>query len=98
MKQAGFFDFTERQKKLLATRDFLEQVKRIVRWEAFRPVLDAALKRSTRNKGGRPPYDVVLMFRILVLQALYNLSDEQTEYQILDRLSFMGTSNNTDIW
>ncbi len=58
-------------------------------WEAFRPVLDAALKRSLREKGGRPPHDAVLMFRILVLQALYNLSDEQTEYQILDRLSFM---------
>ena len=89
MKQAGFFDFAERQKKLLATRDFLEQVRKIVDWEAFRPVLDAALKRSAREKGGRPPYDAVLMFRVLVLQALYNLSDEQTEYQILDRLSFM---------
>jgi len=89
MKQAGFFDFTERQKKLLATRDFLEQINRIVAWEAFRPVLDAALKRSMREKGGRPPHDAVLMFRVLVLQALYNLSDEQTEYQILDRLSFM---------
>lgn len=89
MKQAGFFDFAERQKKLLATRDFLEQINRIVAWEAFRPVLDAALQRSARGMGGRPPYDSVLMFRVLVLQALYNLSDEQTEYQILDRLSFM---------
>jgi len=89
MKQAGLFDFSERQKKLLATRNFLEQINGIVVWEAFRPVLDAALKRSTREKGGRPPYDAVLMFRVLVLQALYNLSDEQTEYQILDRLSFM---------
>jgi len=89
MKQAGFFDFSERQQKLLATKDFLERVKKIVKWEAFRPELDAALKRSARDKGGRPPYDAVLMFRVLVLQALYNLSDEQTEYQILDRLSFM---------
>jgi len=89
MKQAGFFDYAARQKKLLATRDFLERVKKIVDWEAFRPVLDAALNRSARDKGGRPPFDSLLMFRILVLQALYNLSDEQTEYQILDRLSFM---------
>ena len=89
MAQPSFFDFTERQKKLLKTRNFLEQVNRIVAWEAFRPVLDAALKRSTCEKGGRPPYDAVLMFKVLVLQALYNLSDEQTEYQILDRLSFM---------
>ncbi|MGH6823321.1 MAG: IS5 family transposase [Methylocella sp.] len=89
MRQAGFFDLRERQRKLLATRDFLDRVNRFVAWESFRPVLDKALKRSTGGKGGRPPFDAVLMFKVLVLQALYNLSDEQTEYQILDRQSFM---------
>ena len=89
MKQPGFFDRSARRKKLLATRDFLDRVKRFVNFEAFRPLLDRALMRSTGGKGGRPPYDAVLMFKILVLQALYNLSDEQTEYQILDRQSFM---------
>jgi|SRR5271157_65253 len=89
MKQPGFFDVSERQKKLLKTRDFLERVNRIVAWESFRPVLDDALKRKDRVKGGRPAYDAVLMFKVLVLQALYNLSDEQTEYQILDRTSFL---------
>ena len=89
MCQFGFFDFSARRQKLLKTRDFLDQINKIVHWEAFRPVLNEALQRSSREKGGRPPYDVVLMFRVLVLQALYNLSDEQTEYQILDRLSFM---------
>jgi IS5 family transposase len=49
----------------------------------------AALARSDRSRGGRPPYDAVLMFRILVLQALYSLSDEQAEFQLRDRLSFM---------
>lgn len=39
--------------------------------------------------GERPPFDAVLIFKILVLQALYNLSDDQTEYQIRNRLSFM---------
>ena len=89
MRQAGFFDLRDRQKKLLATRDFLDRVNRFVAWESFRPVLDKALKRSTGDKGGRPPFDAVSMFKVLVLQALYNLSDEQTEYQILDRQSFM---------
>lgn len=89
MKQPGFFDLSERQKKLGKTRDFLERVNRFVAWEAFRPTLDEALNRKKHDKGGRPPYDAVLMFKVLVLQALYNLSDEQTEYQILDRLSFM---------
>jgi IS5 family transposase len=89
MKQPGVFDLSERQKKLGKTRDFLERVNRCVAWEAFRPMLDRALHRKKHDKGGRPAYDAVLMFKVLVLQALYNLSDEQTEYQILDRLSFM---------
>ena len=61
----------------------------MVDFEIFRPVLDATLVRSDRSRGGRPPYDAVLMFRILVLQALYSLSDEQAEFQLRDRLSFM---------
>jgi IS5 family transposase len=52
-------------------------------------LLIKALKRSSGAKAGRPAHDAVLMFKVLVLQALYNLSDEQTEYQILDRLSVM---------
>ncbi len=88
-KQPGFFDLLNRQTKLLKAKDFLERVNRYVTWESFRPLLDAALGRKSLDNGGRPPHDAVLMFKILVLQALYNLSDEQTEYQILDRLSFM---------
>jgi IS5 family transposase len=61
----------------------------VVDFELFRPELNAALERSDRARGGRPPYDPVLMFRILVLQTLYTLSDDQTEYQIRDRLWFM---------
>jgi hypothetical protein len=52
-------------------------------------VLDKALEWKSHDKGGHLAYDAVLMFKVLVLQALYNLSDEQTEYQILDRMSFM---------
>ncbi len=61
----------------------------MVDFELFRDDLEAALKRSDRSKGGRPPYDAVLMFKVLVLQTLCTLSDDQTEYQVKDRLSFM---------
>jgi hypothetical protein len=54
----------------------------VVDFELFRPELDAALGRSDRTKGGRPPYDAVMMFRVLVLQTLHALSDDQTEYQL----------------
>ena len=62
---------------------------KVVDFEVFRGDLEAALSRSDRAKGGRPPYDPVLMFKVLVLQTLYTLSDDQTEYQLKDRLSFM---------
>ncbi len=61
----------------------------LIDFEVFRPWLSAALKRSDGSKGGRLPYDPVLMFKILVLQALYMLSDDATEFQIWDRLPFM---------
>lgn len=61
----------------------------MVDFALLRGALDAALGRSERAKGGRPPYDAVLMFRILVLQTLYTLSDDATEYQLRDQLSFM---------
>jgi len=60
----------------------------VVDFEVFRGPLVAALRRCSRGKGGRPPFDPVLMFKILVLQALYSLGDEATEFQIKDRLSF----------
>jgi IS5 family transposase len=87
--QPGFFDVDERYAVLSAVGDPLERLAAVVDFEIFRPVLDATLARSDRSRGGRPPYDAVLMFRILVLPALYSLSDEQAEFQLRDRLSFM---------
>lgn len=87
--QRGFFDTDERLRWLSAAGDPLERLAAVVDFELFRPELDAALGRSDRARGGRPPYDAVMMFRILVLQTLYTLSDDQAEYQLRDRLSFM---------
>ena len=87
--QRGFFDSDERLKALSAAGDPLERLAKVVDFEVFRGELEAALSRSDRSKGGPPPYDPVLMFKVLVLQTLYTLSDEQSEYQLKDRLSFM---------
>ena len=65
------------------------RLSELIDFEVFRAPLLKALHRSDRLKGGRPPYDPVLMFKILVLQTLYTLSDDATEFQIRDRLSFM---------
>ena len=87
--QPGFFDAEERLRALSAAGDPLERLARAVDFELFRAELGAALRRSDRAKGGRPPYDPVPMFKVLVLQTLYTLSDDQAEYQLRDRLSFM---------
>ena len=67
--------------------DSLEKLK-IIDFEAFRPLLEKAFLKERKSNAGRPPFDVVMMFKILVLQRLFNLSDDQTEYQITDRMSF----------
>jgi hypothetical protein len=87
--QAGFFDVEERLKELSAKGDDLERLNAIVDFEAFRPDLAKAVPRSDGSKGGRPPFDHVVMFKILILQASHSLSDERAEFLMKDRLSFM---------
>ncbi|SJM34850.1 transposase (fragment) [Mesorhizobium delmotii] len=87
--QAGFWDIDERYVLLSEAGDPLEKLYAVVPWEVFRKPLAKALKRSDGAKGGRPPFDAVMMFKVLVLQALYSLSYDQAEFQIQDRLSFM---------
>ena len=85
----GLFDQDTRQRKLEALGDPLVVLNKIVPWEMFREQLEATRTggRGPR-RGGRPAYDAVLMFKVLVLRELYALSDEQVEFQVADRLSF----------
>jgi transposase, IS5 family len=83
------FDLEHRYERLIKAGDLLERLMSAVNFEAFRYLFEKALKGSDGSKGGRPPYDPELMFKVLILQALYNLSNEQAECMIRDRLSFM---------
>jgi transposase, IS5 family len=87
--QPGFFDVEERLKRLSDLGDQREAFTRAVDYEQFRPSLDAGLAYADGTKGGRPPLDPVMMFKVLVIQAANGLSDERAEYLINDRLSFM---------
>src|SRR5215207_9360944 len=87
--QPGLFDFDERYRALAESGDPLIRLSALIDFEVFRAPLVQALARSDGSRGGRPPYDPVLMFKILVLQTLYTLSDAAAEFQIKDRLSFM---------
>lgn len=87
--QIGFWDENARLEKLSRLGDSLEQLNQTINWEVFRPTLVKVFRKEPKGTGGRPPYDYLMLFKILVLQRIYNLSDDQTEYQINDRMSFM---------
>lgn len=89
MEQPGFWDFEERYQKLESKKDLLKYLDEVVPWETFRPLLEQIHQKPRKSKAGRRPLDVVLMFKLLVLQQLYNISDDELEYQVNDRLSFM---------
>lgn len=89
MSQTGFFDFQNRLSSLEQTGDPLERLNRLIPWETFRPVLAILREKDRKSSAGRKPFDTLLMFKMLVLQRLYNLSDHQVEFQSKDRLSFM---------
>jgi IS5 family transposase len=88
-KVIGLFDEDFRLEKLSKLGDPLVRLAKGVDFELFRPFLIEKLHVEPKDDGGRKPYDYVLMFKILILQRYYNLGDDQTEYQICDRLSFM---------
>lgn len=88
-KDYGFWDQDFRLTKLSKLGDPLERLNKGIDFEIFRDLLTSRLSKLSKAPGGRPPYDYVLMFKILILQRYYNLSDDQIEFQINDRLSFM---------
>lgn len=85
--QISLFAEETQLERLSKLGDSLERLK-IIDFESFRPTLNSGLKKERKSRAGRPPFDSVMMFKVLVLQRLFNLSDEQTEYQITDRISF----------
>ena len=89
MEQVGFFDFPDHLKRLSDAGDPLEVLSGAVDFEIFRPLLEAALSYGDGAQGGRPPDDPVLMFKVLILAAQHNVSDERMEFLIRDRLSWL---------
>jgi IS5 family transposase len=88
-QQRSFFDEQDRLALISNQGDPLERLNRAINWEMFRGKLNKCFAKEPKGPGGRPPFDYVLMFKVLILQRLYNLSDAQMQYQLLDRLSFL---------
>ncbi len=89
MMHSGLFDWQTRFEQLDNGGDPLVKLNQIVNWEQFRKSLETIREIERKSNAGRKPFDVVVMFKIMILQSLYNFSDDQLEFQIRDRLSFM---------
>jgi transposase, IS5 family len=87
-EQGGLFDDQERKEALSLLATPLDRLNERLDWELFRADLEGHLDYRCGSQGGRPPWCPVLLFKIIVLQKYFDLSEEQTEFQILDRFSF----------
>lgn len=76
------------RRKIDALGDPLAEIEACIDFSALAAEVDRVAPRPASPQGGRPPFPTETMVRILVLKRLYNLSDEQMEYQLLDRMSY----------
>lgn len=88
MPHSNFLYLYKRYEKLTLLGDPLVKINELVEWSGFFPILEKTINKEKKSNAGAKPYDSIFMFKILVIQHLFNLSDKQTEFQINDRLSF----------
>jgi hypothetical protein len=88
MKQLGFLDFDIRLHRIDMAGDPLTKLNEVIDWDIFRPIIDQAREKERKSNAGAKGFDSILLFKVLILQSLYRLSDEALEFQILDRYSF----------
>lgn len=87
--QNSLFDLENRYASLSEAGDPLERLDTVIDWGIFRSILERIDAKQRKSAAGRKPTDRILMFKMLILQRLHNLSDERLQYQVTDRLSFM---------
>jgi IS5 family transposase len=92
----GLFDKAMRLEELQSLGDPLARLDDVIDWNLFDPVLERLPKAEPKGPGGRPPFAPAMMFKALIMQSLYQLSDAQLEFQITDRLSFKRFLGLTD--
>ena len=88
MGQLSFFDISDNYQSLSKCGDPLEKLNQNIKWEIFKGIIEKVFQKERKSNAGRPPFDYIMMFKVLILQSLYNLSDFQMEFQIRDRFTF----------
>jgi hypothetical protein len=87
-KESGLFDWLELEKAVSERETPLSRMRKAIGWKDLVAVTEKHLNFKAQTKGGRSPKDPEIMLRMCVVQSLYNLSDEETEWQVTDRLIF----------
>ena len=82
MHPRSLFSLAGHLERLSKDGDPLEVLAGTVEFERFRPLLTKGLGYNDGTKGGRPAFDPVAMFKVLVVQAQHNLSDARMEFMI----------------
>jgi len=88
MGQRGFWDEEQRVAKLQDKKPVLKRLADSIPWESFRPLLDQGYAQELKNNAGRKRINPLILFKMLVLQQLFNISDDELEFQVNDRRSF----------
>ena len=88
MGQVGFWDDQQRVAKLHEKKPVLKRLSDSIPWESFRPLLDKGYAQERKSNAGRKRIDPLILFKMLVLQQLFNLSDQELEFQVNDRRTF----------
>jgi len=87
--EKGLFDEQFTIERLSEIGNPLEKISKVIDFELFRDLIEEKLlNKDKKSNAGAKPFDVILMFKIMILQRYYGLGDKQVEYQIIDRLSF----------
>lgn len=99
MSQRGFWDEQQRVAKLQGKKPVLKRLSDSIRWDSFQPLLERGYTQERKSNAGRKRIDPLILFKMLILQQLFNLSDEELEFQVNDRRSFeefvgLGVMNN----
>ena len=88
-KEKTMLELEKRYQKLEEKKSTLVILNEMIPWDIFKNTLEVINVKPRKSNAGRKSFEVLLIFKMLILQKLYNLSDEELEYQINDRLSFM---------
>ena len=83
----GFWDWQQRHEYLAEKKDTLIKLNELVPWSEFRPILEKMHHKERKSRAGRKAIDPIIMFKLLLLQRLSGISDEQLEYQVIEAIA-----------